>query len=369
MGAICSIETFVSGSICVVRVRSDDGLEGYGQAAPSQPGITAEVLHTLVAPHFLGQDPWALASLVEHCVRAEYKYLGTFLFRALGGVDTALWDLQGKALQKPVYMLLGGRARESVRLYASSMSRETTPKEEVARLLAAIDKHGFRCAKVKIGVRNGRDAEDGGRTSELVPLARRELGETVELSADANGGYSPAGAIRVGRLLESEGYYHLEEPCPCWELDNIGYVARSLDLPIGAGEQEFSLEIVRRMVAERLVDVIQPDICYMGGLTRARRVAEMADIAGMPCTPHCSNHSLVQVFTAHFVTAMPACAQFQEWSIEDQRAASGLFSPFPVPDDGAILLDDTPGWGVEISPTFLERAERRLSASERGNRR
>ena len=173
----------------------------------------------------------------------------------------------------------------------------------------------------------------------------------------------------MGRMLEGEHDYHLEEPCPGWELDNIGYVARVLDLPVGAGEQEFSLEIVRRMVAERLVDVVQPDICYMGGLTRARKVAEMADIAGMPCTPHCSNRSLVQIFTAHFVTAMPACSQFQEWSIEDQAAASGLFSPVPVPDDGAIVLDDTPGWGVEISPAFLEHAERRISQAEPGNRR
>ncbi len=362
MSTITSIETFVDGPVCVVRVRTDDGLEGFGQTAPGQPGITADVLHTLVAGDFLGRSPWDLAALVDQCVRAEYKYLGTFFFRALSGVDTALWDLQGRATGRPVYQLLGGRVRDRIPVYASSMSRDTTPEEEAARLAAAVEAYGFRCVKAKIGVRNGRDAEPiDGRTARLVPLLRSTLGDQIEISADANGAYSPAQAVRVGRVLEKHGYYHLEEPNPCWELDNIGYVASLLDLPIGAGEQEFSLEIVRRMVAERLVDVIQPDICYMGGLTRARRVAELADLNGIPCTPHCSNRSLIQMFTAHFVAAMPACTQFQEWSIEDQSQTADVWWPIPVVHDGYIELTDAPGWGLEVLPSFLDRAARRES--------
>ena len=181
------------------------------------------------------------------------------------------------------------------------------------------------------------------------------------LSADANGAYSPGGAVAVGRRLEEYGYYHLEEPNPSWELDNMGYVADHLDLPIGAGEQEFSLEIIRRMVAERLVDVIQPDVCYIGGMTRARLVAELADLAGIPCTPHCSNRSLIQVFTAHLVLAMPSCTQFQEWTIEPS-SRDPFYGPVPVGTDGFVDVPDAPGWGIEVLPAFLESAERRTSA-------
>lgn len=360
MSKIVSIESFVSGAVCVVRVRTDDGLEGYGQTAPGAAAITREVLHTLITRNYLGQDPFDVNALSDACVRAEYKFLGSFLFRALSGVDTALWDLMGKAVGKPVYQLLGGKVRDRVPVYASGMSRETTPAEETRRMARAVETDGFRCVKAKIGVRNGRDSEPvDGRTSQLVPLLRKDLGDAIEISADANGAYSPAAAIRVGRLLEQYGYYHLEEPNPCWELDNMGVVAAALDLPIGAGEQEWSLELIRRMVTERLVDVIQPDVLYIGGPTRARRVAEMADIAGIPCTPHCSNRSLVQVFTAHFALAMPACTQFQEWSIEDQSATAGLFAPVPQVRDGDIELSDAPGWGVEIPASFLERADHR----------
>lgn len=361
---ITSLETFVVGPICVVRVRSADGLEGYGQCAPGEAAITSQVLHRLVAPLFLGREPFELAGLADRCVRAQYKFLGTFLFRALGGVDTAIYDLQGKALQLPVYRLLGAHREPRVRLYASSMSRETSPEDEVDRLHRAVETFGFRCAKLKIGVRNGRDLEErDGRTYRVVPLARERLG-TIELSADANGAYSPVGAVRVGRLLESQGYFHFEEPNPCWELDNMAEVARSLDIAIGAGEQEYSIELIRRMIAEPLVDVIQPDICYLGGVTRARRVAEMADVAGMPCMPHCSNRSLVQIFTAHFAAAMPACSQFQEWSIEEQGNLSGFYDPVPVPKEGEIVLDDTPGWGVELRTEFLGRADRRVTTLE-----
>jgi L-alanine-DL-glutamate epimerase-like enolase superfamily enzyme len=358
---ITNISTHVAGNVCVVTVRTDDGLEGIGQVAPSEPEITAQVLHRLVARHFLGRDPWDWEALLDACIRAEYKYFGTFLFRALSGVDTALWDLRGKAAGRPVYQLLGGSVRDRIPIYASSMSREIAPGEEVDRIEQGIQEYGFRCAKIKIGARNGRDAELlRGRTRELVPLARKRLGDDIELSADANGAYSPGQAVRIGRLLEEYGYFHLEEPNPMWELDNMGYVADKLDIPIGAGEQEFSLEIIRRMVAERLVDVIQPDVCYVGGLTRAKRVADLAELNGIPCTPHSSGHSLIQVFTAHLVAASPACTQYLEWSIE--KPGDPFWGPMPVARDGFIELDDAPGWGIELAPAFLERADRQESA-------
>jgi L-alanine-DL-glutamate epimerase-like enolase superfamily enzyme len=306
-----------------------------------------------------------MGALADKCIRAEYKFLGTFLFRALSGVDTALWDLIGKATERPVYQLLGGRVRTRIPVYASSMSRETSPAEETRRLTQAVDAAGFRGVKYKIGIRNGREADPlDPRTAELIPMVRRTLGDGMHISADANGAYSPAQAVGVGRFLEEYGYYHFEEPNPCWELDNMGYVARALDIPVGAGEQEFSMEIIRRMIAERLVDIIQPDVCYIGGLSRARRVAEMADTAGMPCTPHNSNRSLLQVFTAHLVSALPACSGLQEWSIEDQSPAANLYAPVPVVKDGEIELSDAPGWGVEILPAFLNKAAVRESAAE-----
>jgi L-alanine-DL-glutamate epimerase-like enolase superfamily enzyme len=166
--------------------------------------------------------------------------------------------------------------------------------------------------------------------------------------------------VRVGRLLEEHGYLHFEEPVPFWELDNVGRVATALDIPVAAGEQEYSLENLRRMVQEPLVDVVQPDVGYVGGISRARRVAELAELAGVPCVPHSSGRSLTAIFTAHLVTAMPACTHFHEWTIEDVSSMR-VYEPFPVASNGSITLSDAPGWGVEISPALLREWKHEVS--------
>jgi L-alanine-DL-glutamate epimerase-like enolase superfamily enzyme len=267
----------------------------------------------------------------------------------------------GKAHGQPVYQLLGGRFRPSVPVYGSAMRRDTTPEEEVDRVVAAVAEHGFRAVKVKIGERNGRDAESRtGRTWRLVPLLRKELGDAVEISADANGAYSAGQAIRIGRLLEEYGYLHFEEPVPFWEYENAATVAAALDIPVGLGEQEFSVDALRRIVALGAADVIQPDVCYVGGISRARQVADLANVAGLPCVPHSSGRSLTAIFTAHLVTAMPACNLFHEWTIED-ASSMRVYEPFPVARNGEVVLPDTPGWGVEIAEATLQRMPRRVS--------
>ncbi|MER7243432.1 mandelate racemase/muconate lactonizing enzyme family protein [Kribbella sp. NPDC000426] len=242
------------------------------------------------------------------------------------------------------------------------MRRDTTPEQEVDRMVAAVAEHGFRAVKIKIGERNGRDAESRtGRTRRLVPLLRKELGDEIELSADANGAYSPGQAVRIGRLLEEYDYLHFEEPVPFWEYENAAGVAATLDIPVGLGEQEFSVDALRRIIQSG-IDVIQPDVCYVGGITRARQVAELANLAGLPCVPHSSGRSLTAIFTAHLVTAMPACNLFHEWTIED-ASSMHIYDPFPTAHNGEVHLSDAPGWGIQIPHPTLQQMNRRVSTS------
>ncbi len=357
------IETHLAPNLAVVRVFTDDGAEGVGQTSPYMADITVDVLHKMVAPCFLGEDPWQVERLVQACLTRHYKFPGSFICRALCGVDTALWDLLGQVTGQPVHQLLGGAARRTVPMYASSMSRKITPEQEGRRLAELVSTHGFRCVKVRIGDVMGRDQDAvPGRTEALIPLVREALGETVDINADANGGFSVPRAIKVGRLLEQYGYFHFEEPCPYPQLENTAQVAAALDIPVAGGEQDNVIEQFQRMIRMRAVDIVQPDIGYIGGLSRARRVAEMAEHAGIPCTPHCANQSLLQVFTLHLAAAMPACTQYQEWSIEtDQTWADDIYEPRLQVVDGAVAISDRPGWGITILPAFLKRAEQRVS--------
>ncbi|WP_436789780.1 mandelate racemase/muconate lactonizing enzyme family protein [Yinghuangia sp. YIM S10712] len=360
---IVSVESFQRDHhLAVVRVRTDDGLEGIGQTSPYLAHLSVEMLHTVVARWFLGKDPWDLEALVDRFLRERYKLLGTVLFRALSGLESALWDLLGKATGQPVYRLLGGQVRRGIPVYGSSMSRTISPQDEADRMVRLADSHGFRCFKIRVGTPMGRDADAWpGRTEELIEKVRTALGPDIGLHADANGGYSVARAIAVGRRLEDHGFLHFEEPCPYPEIENTAQVAAALDIAVAGGEQDNSLEQFQRIITGRSVDIIQPDIGYIGGISRARKVAYMAEAAGIPCTPHCSNRSLLQIFTLHLAAAMPSISQYQEWTIEDNDWARDLYGPVPEVVDGHVELTEEPGWGVQVSDGFLSDARRRVT--------
>jgi len=356
------IETLVRGELAVVRVTTRDGDVGIGQAAPYEAAITAHVLHELVAPRFLGRNAWDAEALVDEALRVSYKFPSSFILRAIAGIETALWDLQARRAGQPVWRLLGGAARDSVPVYASSMIRSISPEEEADRIAALADEFGYRAAKIRVGEAMGRDVDAApGRTEHIIPRMREVLGDDFLLSADANGGYTAGAAIRVGRLLEEHGYFHFEEPCPFPQLDETAAVADALDIPVSGGEQDTSLPQFHRMVSRRAVDIVQPDICYIGGVSRARKVAVLAEAAGIACTPHCANASLLQVFTLHLAIAMPACIHAQEWSIERTPWTDGVFSPMPQVVDGEVAAPEEPGWGIELDPGFEPAAEVRVS--------
>ena len=224
------IETFTTPDVGFVRVTNEDGAQGWGQVSTYQSDITCQVLHRQVAPWVLGQDTGTAESddlddLLDIVTEREHKFPGSYLRRAMGGFDTALWDLRGKLAGKPVAALLGGSAG-TIRAYASSMKRDITPADEAERMKRLAGEQGFTAFKVRAGKEVGRDADEWpGRTEEIIPAMRKAMGPDADLLIDANSCYSPKRAIEVGRLLEGEGFGHFEEPCPYWELDQTKEVA------------------------------------------------------------------------------------------------------------------------------------------------
>lgn len=357
---IASIETFSTRDVGMVRVSTDDGAEGWGQVSPYNADITALVVHRQIAPHALGFDPLDTEGLADLIADREHKFPGSYVWRALAGVDTALWDLRGKLEGRSVCELLGGTPRP-LRVYASSMRRDITPEAEARRLARLRDAHGYDAFKFRVGSECGHDRDEWpGRTEAIVPAVRGALGDGASLLVDANSCYTPARAIEVGRMLEDHGVGHFEEPCPYWELGWTKEVADALDgVDVTGGEQDCELATWRRMIEMRAVDVIQPDICYLGGLTRTLRVAAMARHAGLPVTPHSANLSMVTVFTLHMMGAIEGAGPYVEFSIEGADYypwQDGLFEPALVARDGKVAIPDEPGWGVEISRAWLDRA-------------
>jgi L-alanine-DL-glutamate epimerase-like enolase superfamily enzyme len=362
---IQSIETYVRGAIGLVRLRTADGREGWGQVAPYETAVTVDILHRLIAPHVLGKDPADVEQLIDRAVEANYKFPWSFVCRAACGVDTAIWDLAGRVKDRGVASMLGSTRRD-LPVYGSSMRRDISPADEAARLARLRDAHGYRAFKIRVGREVGRDGDAApGRTEAIIPAVRAAVGGDVELFADANSCYTPPKAIEVGRRLEDAGYTMYEEPCPFWEIEWTAEVARTLRVPVSGGEQDNDLAQWRRMIAIDAVDITQPDICYVGGFTRGVRVARLAAQAGKPVVPHSANISLVEVFSVHLMAASPNAGGFLEHTIEDDaainRLAAAMYEPQLVVRDGRIRVPDGPGWGIRIVPAWLEQAQRRVS--------
>lgn len=362
---IKSIETFTTQYVGFVRVTEEDGVQGWGQVSTYNSDISALVLHRQVAPWVLGKDSGDIAGLLDMVQEKELKFPGSYMARAMGGLDTALWDLRGKRERKSVCELLGGTPRP-IRAYASSMKRDITPEAEADRLSRLRDTLGFDAAKFRIGAEFGHDVDEWpGRTEAIVPLMRKRMGDGFALLVDANSGFSPRRAIEVGRMLEDNGISHFEEPCPYWELEQTKAVRDALDIDVTGGEQDCWIPVWRRMIEIGAVDIIQPDVSYVGGVCRTLKVAAMGHAAGLPCTPHSANLSLVTLFTMHILGAIPNAGKYLELSIEGPDYYPwqyGLYrnDPYRV-RDGMVTIPSEPGWGVEICPDWLAKSSYTVS--------
>jgi L-alanine-DL-glutamate epimerase-like enolase superfamily enzyme len=363
---IASLETFCDQFVCFVRLTTDVGAVGWGQTSTYNADITASIFHRQVAPWALGSDAFAIDALIERVEEREHKFPGSYRCRALAGLDTALWDLRGKLEGKPVVELLGGRPKR-LRAYASSMRRDIQPADEARRLVRLRDTLGFDAFKWRVGAECGHDVDEwSGRTEAIVPLVARALGPGVAKLVDANSGFSPPRAIEVGRLLKAEGISHYEEPCPYWKLAETKLVSDALDIDVTGGEQDWDFANWERMITMRAVDIVQPDVMYMGGLSRTLQVVRMAAAAGLPCTPHSANLSLVTLCTMHLLGAIPNPGKYLELSIEGADYypwQQGLFrnDPYTVVD-GHVTIPSAPGWGVDINPAWIEKAAYRRSS-------
>ncbi|MEM9097273.1 MAG: mandelate racemase/muconate lactonizing enzyme family protein [Pseudomonadota bacterium] len=362
---LVEIETFTTQDVGFVRVTMEDGSIGWGQVSTYHSDITCQVLHRQVAPWMLGQDTSDLDDLLDLVTEREHKFPGSYLRRAMGGVDTAIWDMRGRKAGKPVAALLGGSAG-TIRAYASSMKRDITPTDEAVRLRRLRDENGFDAFKVRAGAEVGRDQDEWpGRTEEIIPTMRQALPE-ADLLIDANSCYSPARAIEIGHILQDNGFGHFEEPCPYWELEQTKQVTDALEIDVTGGEQDCDLPTWRRMIEMRAVNIVQPDIMYLGGICRTLRVCKMAYEAGLPITPHCANLSLVTLFTMHLLRAIPGAGKYLEFAIEGADYYPWQYdlfieNPYKI-EDGRARVTDAPGWGVEINPDWLARAAYQRSA-------
>jgi D-galactarolactone cycloisomerase len=343
----------------VVRVRATSGAEGHALCNPDLMRTLHPVLTQRIAPAFVGKDARDLHALQDALWlnRNHYKWQGLPFWAPHAWLELALLDLIGKVHGLGAAALLGDPVRRDSGIYFASGDRENAAGAVVDELEAFVARSGSRAVKLRLGARLGTSDWSDARDVALIPLARQRLGDDAILYADANSSYGVDQAIRTGRLLAEQRYAFFEEPVLFDDMTETRRVSDALDIPVAGGEVESSLRRFEYMIINRVVDIVQPDLIYFGGITRALRVARMAQAAGMQVVPHMSGGGLGFLYVLHFAAVAPNTTDHQEYKGDEDApyVVTGRGKPLEI-RGGRVAIPDGPGLGVTLDPAWLEKA-------------
>lgn len=341
---------------CLVEIVCDDGTTGWGEClGPAQPNAAVVSAY---AAGLIGQDPLETEKLwLQLYNRLRDQGQRGLTVTALSGIDIALWDIKGKHFGVPISTLLGGRFRESVQAYATgSFKREGVDRvEDIAREVAGYRAEGFHAVKIKIGF----DVEEDLRVIEAV---RDAIGSDMRLMIDANHGYDYLEAVEVGRRAARFGVDWFEEPVLPEQVSAYRAVRADQPIPVAGGETWHGRYAMQEPLSTRAVDVLQPDICGVGGFTEIRRVADMAAMHGVRLVPHVWGTAVCIAASLQFMAALlpnPPRRDPIEPILEFDRTDNPFRQAIvrrPIEHEGGVVqIPDGPGLGIEIDRDALTR--------------
>ncbi len=340
----------------LIKVHTDEGITGIGEVDSSplvaKAAIEAPVSHSVAMGLryvLLGENPLEVEQLWEKMYRATI-YFGRVgpAMHAMSGIDLALWDIRGKVMGRSVSELLGGARRDKLRAYASSLMPETPM--EAARLAEQYAMQGYTAMKFGWGP-IGRDRK---LDEELVQAIRSAVGDDVDVMIDAGGVWDLKEALSMATVYERYGVYWLEEPLAPDDLEGYRRLSDHTSLYIAAGEQESGVLAFRRLIDEGGVDIVQPDLGRCGGLTEAKRIAQVAHERHRKLVPHAFKSGILVAASAHLAASIPNGFMI-EYTVSESPIARDLVSTPVDLVDGYVRLHDRPGLGVEVDEAVVSK--------------
>lgn len=339
---------------CVVEIRTDTGLKGWGECfGPAH--LNAPIVKHL-AQRIIGEDPLATDRIWQSL------YTGSrdqgrkgLMITALSGIDNALWDIKGKHFNCPVHVLMGGPLRSKVRAYATGTYRYGIEPAE-SYILPEVEgyaKAGFRGVKLKIGFGVKEDTA-------LVKQVRQTIGDDMELMIDANHGYDVTEAIAVGRAVGDLNIAWFEEPVPPEDIHRYAELRKLQPIPIAGGECEYTRWGFRDILTATAMDIVQPDVCVSGGLSECKKIADMANAFGVRCIPHVWGTAIGMAAALQLLAVLPnnplrtgALEPRLEMDRSEHPFREEIARDFFSLNDGYVDIPTGPGLGIEINEDIL----------------
>jgi D-galactarolactone cycloisomerase len=348
-GVTLGIGRAVKRDAVVVKVTTDDGVVGWGESHHGRArGAVAHLVNTTLRQLVLGMDAADVVGVWARVYKMQLSShgMGAATALAMSGIDQALWDIRGKATGWPLYRLLGGASRP-IAAYAGGVSlgyQEPAALVDEARPLVAA---GYRAVKLRVGDTPARDLE-------RVAAVRKAFGDGLVILVDANTGYSIADARAAMPGLDALGVGWLEEPFPAHDHRSYALATTFGRVPLAAGENHYTRFEFTRVVEDRVITILQPDLSKTGGVTEALRIAAMASAWKLSINPHTSMTGLNMAVSIHFLAAIENAGYFEADVSKNNLFRDRLVStPYALDRDGCVRPLEKPGIGVDVDEEFL----------------
>lgn len=356
-----------------VRIHTDSGLTGLGETYP-HPEAEKAVVNRLLAPVLLGRDPSQIDRLWADMYQAvSFSGWAGAEMRAISAVDIALWDLAGKATNMPLYQLLGGASRPSIRTYNTCYDHIDFLTEPV-RLAAELAKSGIHAMKIwpfdPIAIETRGQyitADQLRRGIEPLRLIREEFGDSMDVAMEFHGYWNLPCAIRIAQELEPYAPMWLEEMLPQDNLAAYRELAAATRLPLCLSERLMTRFGFRELMENRAARFIMPDICWCGGISEAKKIATMAETYYLPVAPHNCGGPILHAASLHLaanVTNLFILESVRRHYLDEYR---GIVTETLPPTAGEFPLPPGPGLGVDLCPEVPSRADAQVDRINGGS--
>ena len=345
-----------------VRLHTDEGITGLGETYPCAPA-EAGVIRRALAPVLLGRDPLQIDKLWSdlHLKVGYHGWAGAEM-RAISAIDIALWDIAGKVAGMPVYQLLGGASRQSIRIYNTCYDHIdflTEPERLAGELMAS----GIRAMKIwpfdEIALANGGQYITPGQLHQgMEPLRRirEQLGDAMEVAMEFHGYWNLPSALKIARAIEPLEPMWLEEMLPQDNLGSYRELANGTRLPLTLSERLMTRWGFRELMENKAARIVMPDIAWCGGLSEAKKIATMAETWNLPVAPHNCGGPVLHRASAHLAANLPNLFVLETVRRHYLDEYRGLLTADLVPVDGMLPLPSGPGLGVDLNPDLKQRS-------------
>lgn len=358
---IQQVDTFVVKGACLVKLTASNGVVGWGEADADNPPLMAAFIHNGIKQKALGQNPWDSEKIWDSMFFGNHDQgPGGALANAIAGIDIALWDLKGRLLGLPVYQLLGGLYRNRIRVYGSFGVRggRAMTAEQAAAQAAKFVRRGFTAVKLRMQIRENNQNPEPDPTMTYARAVRAAIGPDVELLVDINNGYTAARGVEMGQRLRQElNVLFLEEPCSDQVHSETAAAVKALDMPVIAGEKEYTRWQIRELITMGNPDILNPDTIKAGGISEMKKIAAIAQAYGKPIICHNTRPTLGTAASLNFIASIPNCGPLMEFvDVDNFQELMGLMKNNVRFEAGYLYVPEGPGLGIEVDEAKVRQA-------------